>query len=778
MSQSNLEWQIQPLVAVPDEFLQAVRKLHPEIKGDYAAQILWQRGIRDARQLAGYLQPESYQSASPFDFGAEMHQAVARLDLAYQKGEKVGIWGDFDADGITSTSVLWEGLGEFFEQNQRLFYYIPNRLKESHGLNIPGIDRLAQQGIELIVTCDTGSTNLAEINYAQELGIDVIVTDHHTLPPERPNVAAIANPRYLPQNHPLYHLSGVAVAYKLVEAMYLSLPDIPQQPLENLLDLVAIGLIADLVQLSGDCRYLAQQGLKKLQKQLQTPTRPGIAELLKLCSRNGDRPSDISFGIGPRINAISRIHGDASFGVELLTSRDAKRCRELALITETANARRKGLQQDLVKQVKSKLKQVDLSTTYALVLWDEQWSPGVLGLVASQIAQEYGRPTILLSTEGESDPTSIKTLARGSARSVGNIDLYELVRSQSHLLHRFGGHPFAAGLSLEVENLPLFTAGINRQLRELSLKNNISFTPTIQADLTCQINELGRDLYNELKLLEPYGMGNPAPQILIKNCRFTNVFNKNIQDLKQRKIQYIKTQMQVWDDSSSTGFPAIWWGHYQEDVPEETSDAIAVLDYNNYSQQVELRIVAISNPPAETAGKDRTTSETWILDWRNATGDLDDSTLVLQKYPKDWDDLQVSCHQAIQAKKKVAIAYPSPQTVSPNLAWQQLVGIAKYLSRTGESATIQALQNKLNLTSSTLHLGLQSLVDLGFQVQFITPESVKIELDSPLAQFIPASVSQFILAVREEHFSQTYFHVVPLSTLEAMAIDNKPLNSL
>jgi single-stranded-DNA-specific exonuclease len=768
MIPSNLEWQIQPLAAVPDEFVQGIRRLNSGINGSYAAQLLWQRGIRDPQQLKSYLRPEFYQPASPFDFAEEMDQAVARLQKAHNNLEKVAIWGDFDADGITATSVLWEGLGEFLRRNQQLSYYIPNRLRESHGLNISGIERLKSEGVSLIVTCDTGSTNLAEISYAQELGIDIIVTDHHTLPPERPPVAAIVNPRYLPLNHRLYHLSGVAVAYKLVEAMYLTLPHLPQQPLEDLLDLVAIGLIADLVQLSGDSRYLAQEGLKKLQKQLQKPTRPGIAELLKLCSRNGDRPSDISFGIGPRINAISRIYGDASFGVELLTSRDSKRCHELAMETETANARRKGLQQDLIKQVQTKIKQVDLSTTYALVLWDEQWSTGILGLVASQIAQEYGRPTILLSTEGESNPEAIDILARGSARSVGNIDLYELVRSQAHLLHTFGGHPFAAGLSLKIENLPLFTEGINRELRELSLRNNIKFAPTIYADLTCKISELGKDLYNELKLLEPYGMGNPAPQILIKNCRFTNVINKNIKDLKQQKVQYIKTQMQVWDDSTLTGFPAIWWGHYQEEVPQETSDIIAVLDYNNYSKQVELRIVAISSPTAATALKNPTNSETWILDWRNIRGDRDNCTLVLQNYPKNWDDLQVSCHQAIQARKKIAIAYPPPLTQSPQIVWQELVGVAKYLSRTGEVATTQALQDKLNLSSNTLHLGLQSLRDLGFEVEFLTLESLTIKSNSLLTKSMPTSVYQFIAALQEEHFSQTYFHLVPLSTLEAM----------
>jgi single-stranded-DNA-specific exonuclease len=161
-------------------------------------------------------------------------------------------------------------------------------------------------------------------------------------------------------------------------------------------------------------------------------------------------------------------------------------------------------------------------------------------------------------------------------------------------------------------------------------------------------------------------------------------------------------------------------------------------------------------------------SGTWIVDWRNGIGDRDDSTLVLNNYPRDWDDLQVSCYKAIQAQKKLAIAYPPPQNISPNIIWQQLVGIAKYLSRTGEIATTQALRNKLNLTSSTLDLGLQSLIDFGFQIEFLTSESFRIELKSPLSQSLPNSAFTFISAVEEEYFCQNYFHVVPLSTLESM----------
>jgi single-stranded-DNA-specific exonuclease len=202
-----------------------------------------------------------------------MNWAVERLLQARQDRETVAIWGDFDADGITSTAVLWDGLGEFFTPHETLLYFIPNRLKESHGLSRKGLELLSEKGVQLIVTCDTGSTNLEELAYAQALGIAVIVTDHHTLPPERPPVVAIINPRYLNSDHPLAHLSGVAVAFKLVEALYERLPEVPQRSLQTLLDLVAIGLIADLVELKGDCRYLAQKGIEQLQTHLKKSAR-------------------------------------------------------------------------------------------------------------------------------------------------------------------------------------------------------------------------------------------------------------------------------------------------------------------------------------------------------------------------------------------------------------------------------------------------------------------------------------------------------------------------
>lgn len=768
------EWQLQPLAEIPVEFTQKIQQL-TECSGHYAAQLLWQRSIRHLTQVAGFLQPDYYQPTSPFEFGQEMAWAIARLQQAAESDEKVAIWGDFDADGITATAVLWEGLGQMFTQHQQLTYYIPNRLQESHGLATLGIQALADAGYRLIITCDTGSTNFEEIKYAEGLGIDFIITDHHTLAVERPPVTALINPRNLPPHHPLSTLSGVAVAYKLVEALYTRQRLAPP---EHLLDLVAIGLIADLVELTGDCRYLAQRGIARLQQNLtdQQPTRPGVARLLELCRKSGDRPTDISFGLGPRINAISRIYGDARFGVELLTSREVDRCHHLAEAAELANTRRKALQRDVVQQVRNRLNQLDLSTTQVIVLSDPQWAIGMLGLVAAQIAQDYGRPTILLNTE-ESEGNSAQPIARGSARSVNQIDLYQLVKQQEHLLCKFGGHPYAAGLSLPVENIPMFSEAINRQLRQ-QFDLATAASPVQQVDLLVTVAELGKELFRELKLLEPYGIGNPTPKLLIQNGWFRQVRNRNIQDWQGRKVRYIKTEFELWDDSASKGFPGVWWEHYSDEVPEGRSDAIVELDFNTYEKRYEVRLIAVqpSQPGEITIASP---SVDWLLDRREPENDAISKSispariLYMNQCPSTWNELKIWFQQALEEQKTLALTYRCPRQRPAVEIWQSLVGIAKYLSRIGQTVTRIQLIEKLEIGDQTLERGLDSLRSLGFVVE-TDQETLRVTWDLKSKEMDSDATSnqqteRFLAAIREEQFRRQYFCSVPLSTLQSVA---------
>lgn len=764
-------WQCVPETDIPADWVDtvgAVAGLDP--RPVYGARLLWQRGIRTTEQLRGFLDPAQYQPTSPAAFGAEMESAIERLVQARQQAEKVTIWGDFDADGITSTAVLWEGLGQFFKPHTQLSYVIPNRLTESHGLSGHGLDQLAAQGVQLVVTCDTGSTNLTELDYARQLGLDVIVTDHHTLPPERPPIVAMINPRTLPADHPLAHLSGVAVAFKLVEALYDRLPTVPQRPLSALLDLVAIGLIADLVQLTGDCRYLAQRGIQHLQQHLkadQDPAmaRPGVARLLELCRRTGDRPTDISFGLGPRINAVSRIHGDASFCVELLTSQDAERCRALATQTELANARRKALQKDVLQQVTARLAAIDLATTGVIVLADAQWPIGVLGIVAGQVAQTYGKPTILFTLDEAAG------LARGSARSVNQINLYQLLAEQAHLLTGFGGHPLAAGMSLPLENLSVFSEAINRQLRQQPGLADAG--PVVQVDLTVMVQDLGRGLFKQLSLLEPCGMGNPPPKLLIRNCWFENVWHQKLRDPgSDRKLQYIKATFLIRDDSTDQGFPGVWWDHYKEDLPPGRWDAIAELDFNSYAKQkqrhhdgYEIRLVDIR--PATTAPAPRQPTTPWLIDQRPPRPDESAavaSDLVLQHCPAAWPELRPWMQQALQSQQPLVLAYPPPAELDLVNLWKQLLGLAKYLRRTGETITLAQLQQRFQLGDTGLAYGLEALQAAGFT---LISEGGSLRF-SQGAVGSPAVIQRFLQALQEEHFRRTYFYQVSLATAQAV----------
>jgi single-stranded-DNA-specific exonuclease len=766
-----IDWQLKPQQTPPDWLIALIQERLPSSSGQVAAQLLWQRGLRDPEVALAFLDSTHYQPASAWAFGVEMEQAVARLQQARDRQETVFIWGDFDADGITATAVLWEGLGQFFVPNKTLYFTIPNRLSESHGLSKAGIKAIAAQGAQLIVTCDTGSADQAEIEYAQQLGIDVIITDHHTLPSDRPTVAAFLNPRTFPVEHPLANLSGVAVAYKLIEALYDKFPQIPEEPLEQLLDLVAIGLIADLVKLTGDCRYLAQQGLLRLKQQLEHPTRPGIAKLLKLCRKNGDRPSDIAFGLGPRINAISRIHGDARDGVELLTSRDPIRAGQLAEAAEWTNVCRKEVQERVLHEAKAQLNRLDLEATAVIVLNDPQWPVGILGLVASHLAQTYGRPAILLS---QAETTEEKPqILRGSARSVMGIDLYGLLGQQAHLMHRFGGHPLAAGLSLPAENLPLFTASINQSFRQHIGQQT---APALEIDLDLCLADMvpnqGADLFRELLQLEPYGMGNPAPRILLRNCWLENRRSSGYQTVGDRKLRYQKTQFHLRDESTSTLFPGIWWGHRADELPTGCCDVVVELDHGQFRQQSHYHARLVAIRPTEDSGiHHQDVTEPWLLDWRQQSALIQPlpEVLPLPHSPKGWEELEMWAQQATTHQQKLALAYQTSVRSTAALKWQQLVGLVKYAARTGHCVTLTQIQERLAVSERSLLLGIAALKAVGFDIAIQAETMTAQEQPRSLAEVkstVLQTIQHFLDAVAEEHFQQEYFQRAPVAQLQ------------
>ncbi|PZU91885.1 MAG: single-stranded-DNA-specific exonuclease RecJ [Pseudanabaena sp.] len=769
---SPINWQILETADLP---LWLVEKV-----GKFAAKLLIQRGIAAPEQVEAFLSPEAYQPTSPFAFGAEMNLAIARIRQAWQQEETIAIWGDFDADGITATSVLWEGLGNFFIKNDRLLFHIPDRLKESHGISVSGLDEwrsqcaAANKNVSLIITCDTGSTCIAALEYARQLGTDIIVTDHHTLPDSRPPVVAIINPRYLAPEHPLFHLSGVAVAYKLMEAVYAdfqqnapeAFPAILDQSLEQLLDLVAIGLVADLVQLTGDCRYLAQKGIEVLRQK----KRLGVKMLLEQCKRVGDRPIDISFGIAPRINAVSRIWGDVRKCVELLTTDDQVLCKSLIEQTELANDQRKALQKVVFKQVQAKIERLDLSTTGIIVLVDPLWSVGVLGLVAGQVVAEYGRPTILCTVEDG--------IAKGSARSLSGINLYELLKDQEHLLISFGGHPLAGGLSFHLENMQGLVEAIDQkfwsQYGQLQNKE-------IVIDLEVTVADLNRELFNELKQLEPFGMGNPSPKLLIRDCLFTNKFNKNIQNIKSQKVEYIKTEF-ILSDRLGNQIDGIWWGHYSYELPDTSCDVVVELVDNAFHRRYDIRLIDFRDITPKTAFPQALTLPhpssdfiPQIIDCRPPNPPILEAslpTIICDRCPQNQNDFNELIASAQQSQKSLTLIYPKPELINGMIAWQTLVGIAKYLSRTGKQIKRSQLISKIGIDDAVLQIGIAELKHYGYMLHIIKDPHIE---DDPLIEVTLSQAadtmtnqsietSKFVNAVNELMFQKQFFDRLLISS--------------
>lgn len=894
-------WQVGTAVSPPGWLAKVIQLYLSDAPGFAQAavvQLLAQRGwgvglggleseVQQRQSLLGFLDPQCYEPCPASAFGVEMERAIARLLQAQERGEAIAIWGDFDADGVTATALLWEGLLPWF--GERLGWWIPNRLTESHGLNRSGLERLAAQGVRVIVTCDTGSGDRSELAYAQSLGVDVIVTDHHSVPSERPPVVAILNPRCFPVDHPLATLSGVAVAYKLMEAVVAAFPnpapgvaggEEPGVILENLLDLVAIGLIADLVELRGDCRYLAQVGLLKLQELVQSRTararRPGVAALLERCQRSGDRPSDIAFGLGPRINAVSRVLGDAQLAFGVLTCREDTQARAIADQIELLNARRREIQRRVLQEAEAQLQNLDLSTTAILVLSEVGWPVGVLGLVAGQLSQAYGRPVILLSQDvskgGPAEPTA-SGLARGSARSPG-LDLYPLLAAQAHLLQRFGGHPYAAGLSLPSANIPLLREALNQQVRQQGLRVDGQGRPTLRADLMVTVAQLGQPLFRALKLLEPHGMGNPPPQLLLRRVWFEQVRHRNLQDWRGQTVRYIRTSFRLRDgggdrspnDRSATAasIAGSWWGHYADELPPAGTpcDAIGQLEYNPAQRQYEFRLLGVRPSPVDGEIPAVEVRLDWILDQRGVgwgtppesqvepklqsrdqlrfesyieyqdesrkgiqdkgqgverptvlppissppissppISSLPISSLpisplispssslyqgvpvVWRTTPTDWADWRSPLRRAQSASVPLVLAYGAPPVSAPETppdllpeaTWYGLVGIAKYLARTGEGRSRLRLQERLQLPEGVLPLAWEALAAIGFRVRQLHgegEEQIAIAWENPSLATLdppPPAIAAFLDAIAEVRFRQRYFTQIPLPTIQAVA---------
>jgi single-stranded-DNA-specific exonuclease len=488
-------WQfVRGETAALDE-IAAAFDIHPII-----ARIIVNRGFRDHAAIDKFLHGRLSDLYDPFLL-AGMDRAVERVLEAVARRERIMIYGDYDVDGITSVALL---SNLFTIMHADYAYYLPNRITEGYGMSRDGVERCRESNTRLIITVDCGITSVAESAYARELGMDVIVTDHHEPGESLPECVAVINPKLAGSTYPFKDLAGVGVTFKLVHglitrAVERGVLERASINLKHKLDLVALGTVADTVTLLDENRILVKYGLR----QLSRSDRIGLQELKAVSNVNEEITSyDVAYRLAPRLNAVGRL-GDARSGVELLCSEDEKEAFNLATLIEQTNRRRQTIEQEILREAEAEVDQtVDLEATRTIVLASDRWHLGVVPIVASRLAKTYHRPAAIIATDGGT--------GKGSARSVGDLDLLETFRECEDLLESYGGHRLAAGFQIRPENVEAFRTRFDEVTRRRFPSREL-FLPSLSVEVETDLSQVTLDFVRQLQVLEPFGHGNQQP---------------------------------------------------------------------------------------------------------------------------------------------------------------------------------------------------------------------------------------------------------------------------
>ncbi|MBO4817593.1 MAG: single-stranded-DNA-specific exonuclease RecJ [Bacteroidales bacterium] len=464
------------------------------------ATLLVQRGVDTFDQARAFFRPSLSSLHDPF-LMKDMDKAVERLTKAIENKEKILIYGDYDVDGTTAVSLIYSFLRS---RTPNLDFYIPDRYDEGYGVSIKGLDYAASSGVSLIITVDCGIKAIEKVEYATSKGIDVIICDHHLPDDHLPEAVAVLDPKRSDCGYPFDDLCGCGVAFKLIQA-YSSTVGIPFSDLEPLLDLLVVSIASDLVSVTGENRVLAYFGLKRLNEQ----PRKGLEAIITLSKLEPNHVSidDIVFKIGPRINAAGRME-TGRLAVELLTATDDKTAMTIGNQINDNNNERKNIDREITKEALEMVQSGNcLAHEHATIVYNPQWNKGVVGIVASRLVEAFYKPTFVL--------TKSNGFVTGSARSIRGFDLYDSIEKCADLLENFGGHMYAAGLTLKEENLPEFARRIEEYVHT-HLQEDMS-TPVVEVDAELDFAQITPKFFRILKQFQPFGPGNNAPVFLTEN---------------------------------------------------------------------------------------------------------------------------------------------------------------------------------------------------------------------------------------------------------------------
>ena len=522
--------------------------IHPAL-----GSLLLERGIRDAAAARRFFHPQLSELHDPFLMN-DMQTAVERINKALAGKERILVYGDYDVDGCTAVALVYKFLRQFCSN---IDYYIPDRYEEGYGISKKGIDFAAATGVRLIIVLDCGIKAVEEIAYAKSLGVDFIICDHHVPDSGLPEAVAILNPKRTDNRYPDTNLSGCGVGFKLMQAFAQS-NGIAQGRLVPLLDLCVVSIASDIVPITGENRILAYHGLRSL----NTNPGTGLRAIIEVCGL-GDREltmNDIIFKIGPRINASGRMQSGGE-AVALLVENDFTEAMEQAERINLYNEARKDLDRQMTEEAVELVRDLPgLDDRRAVVIYNEEWHKGIIGIVASRLTEQYYRPAVVL--------TRSEDLATGSARSVSGFDVYKAVQSCEDLLENFGGHTYAAGLSMKVENVPEFSRRFEAYVAE-HIKDEQT-QATLDVDAVLDFKDVNFDFYRQLKRFAPFGPGNARPVF----CTF-RVYDYGTSKVVGRGQEHIK--LELVDNKSNTVMNGIAFGQSSQARLIKTKQAFDIV---------------------------------------------------------------------------------------------------------------------------------------------------------------------------------------------------------
>ncbi|MCT8139544.1 single-stranded-DNA-specific exonuclease RecJ [Anaerobacillus sp. CMMVII] len=528
------------------------------------ANLLLNRGITSVEEARKFLYIEKTEFHDPFLMKG-MRQATERIMQAIENKEKILIFGDYDADGVSSTAVMILTLKRL---EADFNFYIPNRFTEGYGPNEPALRRAKAEGYSLVITVDTGISAVHEANVAMEIGLDFIVTDHHEPPPVLPNALTIVNPKQEDCLYPFKGLAGVGVAFKLAHAL------LGQAP-EDLLDIAVIGTIADLVPLVDENRLIAKKGIRALEKS----NRPGLQALKKITGMidkelNADH---VGFGIGPRINAAGRLDS-ATPAVELLVCEDRLLAEEMAIEIDELNKTRQGIVNEIaneaIEMVEEHYKTLDEHKV--LIVAKEGWNAGVIGIVASRLVEKYYRPTIVMTIDKE------KGLAKGSARSIEGFDMFKNLSESRDILPHFGGHPMAAGLTMKVADVEELRSRLNVLASEILTESD--YVPITNVDIEVSLSDITIPIIEEMSLLAPFGVSNPTPRVMVDRV--------NLSQMKRIGSEENHLKMLLEENGNTIDCVGFNLGHLYEEISLAAQvSAVGTLSINEWNGNCKPQIM-------------------------------------------------------------------------------------------------------------------------------------------------------------------------------------------